>query len=374
MDFSKKYSDNKNKKDFIAFLLVLSLFFSQFYFWSSGLPQFSHIFIILAFSLFIFKNNLIKVSRVKVFFVFILYITLINIVWFIIDGLDTSYLISIIYWIFNFLFFLLLVNLKSEKIGFFLSLLLKAIFFSYLLEILLWALGIGRYDFYPRYNGFFNDPNQMAFWVLATSSIYLYVSDKKINSIIIYVLGFFLILLTLSRSAMLGYPFLALALVIKQKGNILNKSLSIILSLLVLFVVVSLLYGYGIFDDIISRLIEGVEEKDAQVEGRGFEALLKFPEYLVFGAGQGNYTSFSQFGNEIHSTWFGILFYYGIFGLSLFLLFLNSIFSKLSLADKILFISPMIYGFTTYNARTIAFWFIVSIFIIARKSTIIDKV
>lgn len=353
----------------VNILLALSLFMSQFYIWSSGLPQFSHIFIILAFILLAFKNKVIKVSRAKILFVFIFYAILVNLFWFFVNGLDTSYLMSIAYWVFNFVFFLLLVNLKDKYIEVFLKLLLKVIFISYLLEILLFFLGLGRYDFYPRYNGFFNDPNQMAFWVLATSSIYLYVSDKKINNIIVYVLGLFLILMTLSRSATLGYPFLALALVIKQKGSILNKSLLIVLSLLALLAVVFVLYNYGIFDDIILRLTEGLEEKETQAEGRGFEALIEFPEYLLFGAGQGNYGLFIQSGHEIHSTWFGILFYYGVFGLSLFLFFLNTIFRKLSLADKILFISPMLYGFTTYSARTIIFWFMISVFVIVRKSS-----
>ena len=129
-----------------------------------------------------------------------------------------------------------------------------------------------------------------------------------------------------------------------------------------------ILYNKGVFDGIISRLVEGIEEKDKQVEGRGFDILLDFPEHLIFGAGQGGYDIYSPTAHEIHSTWFGILFYYGAFGLILFLYFLYKIYRRLAFADRMLFLAPMIYGFTTYNARTTIFWFLIAVFFLKRNT------
>lgn len=361
-------NNTEAKKNSISILLILALFMSQFYFWSSGLPQFSHIFIFLALLMFFCKNNKIKVSNVKIIFIFLVYVILVNLTWFMISGFETSYLVSIGYWIFNFLLFLLLVNLKDENTGYFLKVILRLIFFSYILEIFLWALGLGRYSFSPRYNGFFNDPNQMAFWVLSTCSMYLYLSHKKLNNIIVYSLALFLIMLTLSRSAILGFSILTFAIIFKQKGDILKKILLSSFSLLTTLVLLLILNRYGMFDSILARIMEGLLERDDQAEGRGFDILLNFPEYLLFGAGQGNYSLYSPLGNEIHSTWFGILFYYGVFGLALFLIFIYSVFRKLSFAEKILFLGPMLYGFTTYSARTTIFWFFIGVFVIAKKN------
>lgn len=357
----------KSSVDSINILLILAFFMSQFYLWTSGLPQFSHIFITLALIVFLHRNNKIIISDVKMLFMFICYVILVNLIWFMISGFETSYLLSLAYWIFNFLLFLLLVNLKNENIDYFLKVILRFILFSYVLEIFLWAVGLGKYSFAPRYNGFFNDPNQMAFWVLSTCAIYLYLSNKKINNIIIYFLALFLIILTLSRSAILGFVLLTFGLIFKQKGSILRKISLSLFSSIVATLIFLILNNYGVFDEVIARILQGISEKDEQAEGRGLDIILNFPEYLIFGAGQGNYGLYNPEGNEIHSTWFGIFFYYGIFGLSLFLTFIYTIARKLSFAEKIIFLSPMLYGFTTYSARTTIFWFLVAVFIMAKK-------
>lgn len=356
-----------NKSSVIIFLLTLSLFLSQFYLWESGIPQFSHIIMIVTLLFYIPQKRYFSIYKIRILFIFIAYSLVVNLIWLIINKGDISYIYSILYWIFNFLFVFLFINLNDDDINKYKKLLLKTIFFSFVLEILVWVLGGGRYDYAPRYNGFFNDPNQMAFWVLGACSIYLYISEKKINNIIVYFLAIFLILLTLSRSALLGIPFLGLALVLKQRGKISNKIILITFSAFLAFFIFYFLYSLGYFDGLFSRFIEGIDEKDKQSQDRGFDILLKYPEYLLFGAGQGGYSLFSATSHEIHSTWFGMLFYYGIFGLGIFLLFLLKIFKKLPLADKILLLGPMVYGFTTYSARAAIFWFIISIFLIGNK-------
>lgn len=351
----------------IVFFLSLSFFMSQFYVWDSGTPQPSHIFVVFFILSFVLKRSVLDISSIKILLLFTIYVIINNIVWFFINDFSQSYLDSIMYWVFNFSFYLFLINLGGNKDIFFKAV-LNIIFFSYLLIFFLWFIGFGRYDYYPRFNGFFNDPNQMAFWILSTCSIYLCISKKNYSNIAVYLLTVFLILLTLSRSALLGIPFLTLALITKQKGSLSKKIALTAISFFTLLVIFYMTYKEGFFDNIILRFFEGVEEKDKQIGDRGFDLLLEFPEHLLFGAGQGGYDIYSSTGHEIHSTWLGILFYYGIFGLLLFLFFLYNIFKRLTFSEKMLFIAPMVYGFTTYSVRNTIFWFFIGIFFLAKKN------
>lgn len=363
-----------NKKNFAVsygsiyiLLLLIALFFSQFYTWSSGLPQISHIVIVLSILFYISKYYSINISDSKYLLIFVVYISLINLTWFLIDSFNISYLISSMYWIFNYIFFVVCINLDKSHIDRFFSLILRIIALSYLVEIIIWILGLGRYEFYPRYNGLFNDPNQMAFWILSTCAIYIYLSSNRLKTTVVYSMALSLILLTLSRSGMVGFGFLTLALIIKQPGNFKKKVFLFIVFLALFFSITVVLAHYGFFDSIIVRFESGLEEKESQSESRGFDAVANFPEMLIVGSGQGNYSRFIPTGNEIHSTWLGIVFYYGMIGASLFFVFLFNIYNRLSIADKIIFLSPMLYGFFTYSARTIVFWFFVSVFSLAVK-------
>lgn len=356
-------SDTNIRDKSIIYLILFSFFLSQFYFWSSGVPQFSHIFIMGAILLLFSKSSKINIEYSNIILLFVAYAICVNFAWYLIV-LDSSYMMSTVYWIFNLLFFLLMMNLNQVQINFFYEKLLFLIPFSYIVEIIIWASNLGRYDFEPRYNGLFNDPNQMAFWVLSSCAIYLYISGNGFKKITVYFLALFLILLTMSRSASIGFLMLTLGLIFSQKGD-LNKRIFVFIGTLVLFGSLSyFLYNLGVFDSVVLRFMEGLDQRDSQVEGRGLFSFLDYPQYLIFGAGQGAHWLYNPTGNEIHSTWLGILFYYGIIGISLFLIFLYQIFKKLSLSNKMILLGPMLYGFTTYSARTIIFWFLLAAFLL----------
>lgn len=356
-------SDTNIRDKSIIYLILFSFFLSQFYFWSSGVPQFSHIFIMGAILLLFSKGSKINIEYSNIILLFVAYAICVNFAWYLII-LDSSYMMSTVYWIFNLLFFLLMMNLNQVQINFFYEKLLFLIPFSYIVEIIIWASNLGRYDFEPRYNGLFNDPNQMAFWVLSSCAIYLYISGNGFKKITVYFLALFLILLTMSRSASIGFLMLTLGLIFSQKGD-LNKRIFVFIGTLVLFGSLSyFLYNLGVFDSVVLRFMEGLDQRDSQVEGRGLFSFLDYPQYLIFGAGQGAHWLYNPTGNEIHSTWLGILFYYGIIGISLFLIFLYQIFKKLSLSNKMILLGPMLYGFTTYSARTIIFWFLLAAFLL----------
>lgn len=353
----------------IALLIALGFFLSQFYLWSSGLPQLSHIIIILAIIAYFTKSKKLKYSSaLQALVIFSTYAYAVNMAFLIIEFGDTSYIVSLMYWIFNLMVFAVMTSLDDVSIQAFIRYLKFFIPLSLVLSILIWAIGGGRYDFAPRYNGFFNDPNQMAFWILSACAMSFIIFDKNYIKIIIYALSVFIILLTMSRSATIGLAVLTLGLILQQKGRIEQKIILVLLAACCVGIAGYILYKYGYLDNIITRFTEGVDEEDKQISDRGLDHLLNYPKYSILGAGQGGYSRFSETGHEVHSTWFGIAFYYGLTGLILFLYFLSKIFKRLSMAEKVILLGPMFYGFSTYNARTLAFWILIVVFYFAKEA------
>ncbi|MGE8538904.1 MAG: hypothetical protein ACN6NI_06440, partial [Acinetobacter sp.] len=139
-------SDIDIKDKIIIYFILFSFFLSQFYFWSSGVPQFSHIFIIGALLLFFSKKSEINIEYSSIILLFVGYAIIVNFAWYLIV-LDSSYMMSTVYWIFNLLFFLLMTNLTQVQVNFFYEKLLFLIPISYIVGFIIWAIDLGRYDF-----------------------------------------------------------------------------------------------------------------------------------------------------------------------------------------------------------------------------------
>lgn len=343
----------------IDILFLLSYFSSKFYIFDSGLPQPSHFLLIILIFCFIFFKGKVKVNLTSnLLLIFLSYVTFVNIVWCIFSN-SFTYINSLVFWIFNFLTFLTITNIIRVRFSVFQNIIL----ISFLVILICWVLGLGRYSFNPRYNFFFNDPNQLAFWVLCSLSIYLLKPNKM--SILVISLGFFIVMSSMSRSAILGLVFILIGYTFFYNFKYdLKKIFTKVFAILFLFISIFIILNTNQdeFKYILDRFVETDVEDQADI--RGYTALLKYPEYLFFGAGQGEYYRFSSTNHEIHSTWAGLLFYYGVVGFIIFIFFLWSIWTKLSLYEKIIFLAPLIYGFSTYGLRTSIFWFFISIYVI----------
>lgn len=342
---------------FLGFTLV------PYYIFPSGSLQPSHFLFLLAYLSHKNKYNLDKVMMLRTF-LFFSYCLLVNLIYSIFY-VDFSFLVFPINLFYDLIVFFLLIDiLRSDENSYIKNAFSKVILIIFAIQIFQWILGFGRYDFFPRYNGFFNDPNQMAFFVLCCLSVALSNDRNKIINLIIIVLGFWLIFITQSRSATIGLVFIFLSLFIHYYA-VIKKYLPIALLGIILFIY--LFFNYY-WDDVVNLILNSdnfsrFKEVDVstQSEDRGFDRIINYPEYLLFGAGQGYYQRFNS-NLEIHSTWFGFLFYYGVIGLFLFLSFLYKIFSNLSLYRKFLFLAPLFYSFSTFGARTVVFWIFLATF------------
>lgn len=354
-------------KNFILFLVCLFILSSQFYFFDSGLPQPS--FLILAAVIIIhgifFQSIITDESNKKAaqyLFLFFFYSLIVNLLHGILNS-NFDFLISSVYIFFNLMVTIVLsyhlkrVSLKFVKFSIFIS--LGSL-------VILYQLGFGEYKFGSRYNGFFNDPNQMAYWCLCLVCSVGLINDKGqfTETALALVLVLYLVNATQSRSAFLG--LIPIILIILYNATFLYKLIGLIgaIYLSTLYLDFEEIWRSASEFEYITRLLD--TDFVYQARGRGFNKLFDNSNYLFFGAGQGYDQRFLDFygsisEKEIHSTWLALLFYYGVVGLLLFLQFLRYTFRNLSFVQSAFLVAPLLYGITTYGIRTPIFWFMISI-------------
>jgi hypothetical protein len=89
---------------------------------------------------------------------------------------------------------------------------------------------------------------------------------------------------------------------------------------------------------------------------------IDYPEYILWGAGHGEHERFNgtagdgHAGTEVHSSFIGLLFYYGIFGASLFIVFIFFAIRKVPVPALLILLITFVFGLTTYSLRTPIFW------------------
>lgn len=352
--------------------LAVGLLFLQYYLSSSGSLQISQLFL-LVFALLSCKSLFSNYSRIpssiRIYFIlFSAYALIVNSIQYFIHTED-SLLKSNLFILYNAIIFFSLATFYLGNSRQFLTLntILWLTLISLLAAVVQYFIGLGRYDFAPRYNGFFNDPNQMAFWGLCSFGIVsLLAKDLKIV-IVAFVAVFIVCMITMSRSSLLGIAPMMIGVFFKL-GRSIYKSKFFIPAILMLSGIV-MFFSSAEHDVKLSEnslyFIERIKTTDVenQKEVRGYNLLSEHPEQLIFGAGQGDMKRFNHDG-EIHSTWHGILFYYGIPGLAFFLLFLYNMYRRLTFSEILISIGPLFYSFTTYGARTPLFYiFLACIFI-----------
>lgn len=339
---------------------------SQFYIFPSGMPQPAHVLTAVLFMCYIFRRRLLSslgASKHIIYALtaFVFYLLCVNIAWSIVES-DPAFLINSVFWVFSYLVaVVMLCAVNSDTVR---SSVKWAAFAGVVFLAAAWVLKVGRFNYGSRYNGFFNDPNQMAFWVLCATAVFLNLSSKLSKTILVVLCAASLVavLSTMSRSALLGVGFILFGMFLRflgfQPGESRVRSYVYIVVGLALFpVLLYFLTGSGLAGDVIQRFAQ--TDFAEQADLRGYGRLTAYPEYLLFGAGQALDSRFES-KHEIHSSWVAILFYYGVVGLALFSFFIYKIFIRLDLSGKFVFVAPMFYGLSTYGLRSPVFWIFIA--------------
>ena len=341
----------------MTILLSSIVILSQFYLFSSGIPQISDYLLAGFFTILLLSR---RTRALRLFWplapflmLFLGYVLISNTLWALSVGTN-DFLMSSLYFVFGSSILLFipswLLGLSPSKQ----KPVLHKLQFSFLLGLgllaLLAILQIGRsLDF--RFHAFFNDPNQMAYWALCcASSFYLLEIYLKKNirfnfrNFIPWSFLVPIIFSSASRSSFL--PFATLTVIIAFEifdvadlfrrifSNLLRfKYNHIIIFLIMLFIGIQVpsTISFFIENESVAPVIARVTSTDVaeELDDRGYTRAGDNIHYLIFGMGQGAH---QRFGTklEIHSSWFGLVFYYGIPGTVLFGLFLYFLLTKLN--------------------------------------------
>ena len=365
----------------VILFLLASFALSPVYIWESGLPQISHIFASVAILIRLLYKPRIKWNRFWALgTLFVLYSFVVDIIIFSRYG-DIRSMLEPAQYAFDFAVFVLLVSVIRER-G---RRILRKIFWLHMGLLIFQTttvlLGNTRVFGSTRAMGFFNDPNQMSYWALWTAIIIGSTGKVLYSS---WLPGYLALLLagaidlfSASRSAALGLAVLALVYVyiliadlVRTRGFDIGmktnraKLILIVGSILLLSGVTFVVYRAGGPVALLSKgayLVQrfGEHQYDDTLSGRGYDRLWKFPEYLLFGAGQGAFKRYShsaRFLGEIHSTWAGVLFNYGVTGFVILLGFLFGVLRKSGYPFALLALPPFVYGFATFGLRNWYFW------------------
>lgn len=342
---------------FRAIIFGFYLIVFPFYLFPSGNPQIADIIglLLILFSLKSILAYIKKYKFVSYLLAFVCYSFLINLIWTLILQ-DFILLKSSI----TYLYCLLLTTsslfcFEKKKFS---KLILKFLIASAILQLILIPFS-GR-DWGFRTILFFNNPNQLALWsinfLLIINVLVSNLNLKNITKNILYLIPTFFALLSISKAVIVAFILFWIYIFTKKGLNLKNGLFTV--SLVLLFV-----FNLDKIEDLqyISNAVSRIETDnldDDSLSGRGFDRIWNQPEYLIFGAGEGLNNRFTAvYKGEIHSTFFSILFSYGLPGSLLILIVFFGIIKSNNKKDKfILFLCLFIFSLGHMTLRIPLFW------------------
>ena len=361
---------------FSAWLFFLGLGFSAFYVFPSGNPQPTDFLLALA-SMMLILTNIKHLCGWRVLWPMValtVWVAAVSIGWSAVYPSGLFYRPPLFY-AFNCLFMFAVVNLfyyLDRPVHVFAAVVQLAlvisgvgVFLSFLMPDILIATES------LRITGFFNNPNQLAYYNLCMLATLLILKGGQLTNrpfgLLAVASGIIGILAASSLGAMAGLFFIVMAIIVGN-WNSAGKLLKVVWGgiLLVSLVGVFDLYtGGGVVDRVDTRL-GSLERKMDQLESeRKYDRILAYPEYWWVGAAEGSTERFPGYeGGEIHSSFGNMLFAYGFVGLGLFLLLLWRAVRFAPLYAWLCLAAPLTYSLTHMGLRNTAFWFLIVVMLV----------
>ena len=310
------------------------------------------------------KRMLAFMRQYTVYLLFLIWVIVINAVWSAIY-VRLDFMLSASYYIFNAFILITVYTIRYQSPDYFDRVIIVGLRVSIFIQ-LLFLLG----GFSGRAVGTFNNPNQLAYWAVAVSSIYLLIRRHSTRwSDLPFLLGAaYACLSSLSRSGTISvvamlilWFWMALE---TPKRRLMGAMVGMLLAL-------SLLQGVD-----INQLVSGgstlssfetrIEQRQGEnvTEVRNWDRISQYYKYNILGAGEGYFRRFESsrvLAIEIHSSFATLLFSYGIVGLGLFLAFLFRCVRKIPWSLSVYLIPSLIYGITHQGLRFSFFWLLIGI-------------
>lgn len=305
-----------------------AVIFKQFYFFPSGGMQIGDVLFVLSFCLLFISRKKEKknfVGKNLRYVVFLLCVVIINL-FYSVAYESMSFLVSTMYYIYNALVMYTFWQYMEDSS--FLNKFATTLKIAMSIQLIVYICNMGRWYLGLRYMGTFNDPNQFAFFVFSIAILLVIIdlrSKQKINYLWI-IIAFFLVSRSSSVGVFLGLCILCLGSILFSRNNkkamVLNI-VSIIFALMLMLVLVEHMPTFITSSDVYLRFMQKINKFGLNdsvdyysgfgvlLEERGWHRIVEYPGKIIYGAGEGLLNRFG--GNlEVHSSFLGLLFYYGI--------------------------------------------------------------
>ena len=249
-----------------------------------------------------------------------------------------------------------------------------------MIQFLIYSSGLGRlyYELWEegatRYMGTFTDPNQFGFYIFIVLLFAYLTKHEKMDTYlfpITSIMGIFLVIQSKSLAAFLGLAVLytlALLRFISEKFRV-NK---VILCVMLILTTTGVVYYFIPTSDFriedveyttvnrirykIYNIIYADGIKDILRE-RAAEKIINYPEYFIYGAGEGNYERYyPEPVNEIHSSFINLFFSYGLIPFAILMGWFKKRLKGLNAVSLVCFITILMESMFLVNYRQALFW------------------
>jgi len=376
---SNYFNVSKNKyklKDKLIFLLY-SLYFilKPFYFWKSGLPQISDFILVLLMIVYFISNKFsISFNKRNVVFLkngllFVTWIIFVNGIWALRLQTTESFILQTLYYLYNFLTASIVVSLYSQYKEKIIEITYKSVLLSVIIQTVNYFVNGGFSG--GRITGSFNNPNQLGYYSLLMIAFLMFISyHLKVSFkwfIIVIILSMILNFASLSKAAIissLGLVFLYFFS--KNKNKSFKRKLILILIFVLLLSVViynttQIIQNNSLINSVQRRIQNIGKDSDDNLEGRGYYRIYEYPEYWLFGAGEGEYSRFRYGEIEFHSTLGNIQVSYGLVGILLFINLMRLALKNDRYRSWYILFMIMLYGLTHNGIRNSLFWILLAL-------------
>ena len=362
-------------------LLLLFILIRPFYVRASGQVQPADGFLMLYFFCTVYRDFKAEVlvpniKKNKLFYIFLVFAIMINAFYHKVVP-DPRFLFSSLYLIY------MGVVVYSYDSGINKGLIDKIRYILYgnlMIQFLIYSSGLGRlyYELWEegatRYMGTFTDPNQFGFYIFIVLLFAYLTKHEKADTYlfpITSVMGIFLVIQSKSLAAFLGLAVLyTLALVrfIGEKFRV-NKVILCVMLILTTTGVVYYFIPTSDFriEDVEYNTVNRIRYKIYNViyadgikdilRERAAEKIINYPEYFIYGAGEGNYERYyPEPVNEIHSSFINLFFSYGLIPFAILMGWFKKRLKGLNAVSLVCFITILIESMFLVNYRQALFW------------------
>lgn len=393
MDVLQKWNrsiPDGNETAAAVLFFLLFIFLKQFYLFPSGGMEaadvclFASFFMLLCDCMRRRPERLLQLKTESLFYVFLASVLMINAYYGIRLGRGEFFKYTC-FWIFNACAIWSFCYLTEYGGKAFLTGINRVVKVNIGVQLLIYLSGHGRifreYWGAVRYQGTLNDPNQLAFFLfMMILLLYLYrcrFGDRSFP--VFYVLVLPVIAASKSTGILLGvFVFTILAVLYElyqigcKKGvSVKVWILGICMGVLIFGLFLWWIWPAADFDvkTVDYNMLTRIQEKIWKVAhggllglflDRGMEKLVLYPQYLLYGAGEGGFDRFTLASqvNEIHCCLFSVMFCYGLIPTSCLLVWLGRKLRRIDAAMTSAVIGLLAESFFLVNYRQPMFWMI----------------